>query len=270
MRVTVPAMIDMHCHVLPGLDDGPRDMDEAVDMARMAVADGICGIICTPHWHPTIWPNEGNGIAQAVRCLSDRLCAEGVELKLWPGSELSFDPTLVDGLNNGRIASLAGSRWVLLELPPGSAPPAIDEFLLALRQNGHEVVLAHPERYIYVERDPLRLHAWVEMGVTVQITAASLLGRLGPKLAALCHLMLEHRLVHFLASDGHGIRSRRPTLGQATLLAGQIAGPGVADLLTESNPWAVIRNEPINLLDYQPIRPTARKRPWYKRLFFNS
>ena len=257
-------MIDIHCHLLPGLDDGPGTMNESLAMARMAVADGIRGAICTPHWHPMIWPNEQNDIAEAVHALRSRLHAEAIPFEIWAGSELSLDADLEDGLAGGRLATLNGGSWVLLELPGTFLPPGIEDYLLRFRQSGHELVLAHPERYSYILRDPARLHAWVEMGVAVQITAASLLGRLGPEIASLCRVLLEHRLVHFLASDSHGINSRRPLLQEAFGAAVEIVGRDDAMRLVDTHPQAVIRNESLSVGDFAPLALPEKKRSWFK------
>ena len=256
-------MIDIHCHIVPGLDDGPSTMEESLAMARMAVADGTTGIICTPHWHPLVWPNEQEAVSQAVVALNCRVQNEGLNLTLWSGCELSLDPSLTQGLKAGQLTTLAGSRWILLELPPTFAPPGIDDFLWSVRQWGYEVILAHPERYVYVQQDPSRLLAWVEMGVTAQITAGSLLGSLGPEIASLCRLLIEHRLVHFLASDGHGSRRRRPLLGRAKAVLADMAGHDIAERLTVSHPWTIIRNQSLDLRDYAPRSFSRKKRPWY-------
>lgn len=256
-------MIDIHCHLLPGMDDGPASMDESLAMARLALADGIRGAICTPHWHPMFWPNERIAVAEAVESLRQRLQAEAIVFDVWPGSELSLDADLEVGIADGRLGTLNGGSWVLLELPGAYPPPGIDEFLLNLLRSGRRIVLAHPERYSFVQRDPARLYAWVEMGLTVQITAASLLGRLGPKIANLCRILLEHRLVHFVASDGHGVDNRRPLLRDARTLAEEIVGNADAVRLTEMHPLMVIRDEPLPLADFAPL-PLPVKRPWFK------
>lgn len=256
-------MIDIHCHVLPGMDDGPADMDESVAMVRLAVADGIRGTICTPHWHPLLWPNERSAIGEAVECLRRRLRAEAIAFDVWPGCELSLDTDLESGIAGGRLETLNQGSWVLLELPGVFPPPGIDGLFANFFRSGRRLVLAHPERYSFILRDPARLHAWVEMGVRVQITAASLLGRLGPEIAALCRVLLEHRLVHFLASDGHGVGSRRPLLRDARRVAGEIAGGDAASRLVEAHPLAVVRDEPLVLDDFAPL-PLPAKRPWFR------
>lgn len=256
-------MIDIHCHLVPGMDDGPASMDESLAMVRMAVADGIRGAICTPHWHPMFWPNERSAIVSAVESFRLRLQAESIAFDVWPGSELILDADLDAGLASGRLGTLNGGSWILLELPGAFMPSGVDGFLQNFLRMGQRIVLAHPERYSFILRDPARLHAWVEMGVSVQITAASLLGRLGPQIASLCRVLLEHRLVHFLASDGHGALNRRPHLSEACRLAGEIAGIDDAVRLTEMHPQSVIRNEPLPLEDFAPL-PLPKKRPCFK------
>lgn len=256
-------MIDIHCHILPGIDDGPRTMSEALAMARMAVADGIEGALCTPHWHPTIWPNEKVGITSAVAQLQARLAAEDIPLKVWAGSELSLDADLESCLDRGLLCTINGGSWILLELPGAYAPPGIDDYLWSIRRQGYQVVLAHPERYDYVLRDPARLHAWVEMGVAVQVTASSLLGRMGSEVASLCRTLLEHRLVHFLATDGHGPRSRRPMLKASARAAAEVVGSEDAQRLVVGHPQAVLRNEALDLREYAPRALPARKKTWF-------
>ncbi len=256
-------MIDIHCHMLPGVDDGPRTMDESLAMARMAVEDGIRGVLCTPHWHPMIWPNEREHIALAVDQFREYLQAERIPLEVWAGSELSLDSELDAGLEGGRLGTLNGGPWVLLELPGAVPPPGIDDYLWHFNQRGYKVVLAHPERYDYVQRDPARLYSWVGMGVAVQITASSLLGRLGPETAALCRLLLEHRLVHFVASDSHGTRSRRPLLGKALQAAAEIVGEADARRLVDAHPLSVLTGKPLDLRDYAPMELARKKRSWF-------
>lgn len=257
-------MIDIHCHLLPGLDDGPGNIDKALSMARLAVDDGIHGVICTPHWHPMLWPNERGAILQALADLRHRLDTEGIPLRVWAGSELALDADLAERLAEGRLGTLNDGRWVLLELPGAFPPPGIEDYLWMLRRGGYEVVLAHPERYAYIQKDPMRLHAWVEMGVAVQITASSLLGRFGPEVSTLCRVLLEHKLVHFLASDAHGTRSRRPMLGDALRAAADAVGSQSARRLVADYPESVVRGEPLDLRDYAPQSLPLRKRPWYR------
>ena len=256
-------MIDIHCHILPGLDDGPRTMDESLSMARMAVEDGIRGMLCTPHWHPMLWPNEREAVFQAVKGLQTRLDDEGIALRLWAGSELNLDVSIAAGLEEGRLGTLNGGPWILLELPGAVPPRGIDEFFWELRQRGYRVILAHPERYDYVRRDPACLFRWATMGVAMQVTASGLLGRFGEEMASLCRLLLEHRLVHFLASDGHGVRSRRPLLRQAVDLAAEAVGEGAANRLVHDHPLSVLRGESLDLGDWEPLAPQPKARPWY-------
>jgi protein-tyrosine phosphatase len=191
------------------------------------------------------------------------LQSESIPLKIWPGSELHLDAELPSMLAEGRLGSLNGGSWLLLELPGRFLPRRIDDYLWRLLQLGYQVILAHPERYSYVLCDPGHLHAWIEMGVTVQITSASLLGRLGPEILTLSQLMLAHRLVHFLASDSHGVHSRRPQLRASLDAATDIMGREDALRLVERHPNAVVMNKPLSLTDFAPMPISKKRRFWF-------
>ena len=184
-------MIDLHCHLLPGLDDGPKDMAEALVMARLAVKSGIETVVATPHWHPSVWPNGRKTILEAIKDFQGVLARERIHLEVLPGCELSLDADLADGLRRGSLLTLNDTgRWVLLELPGELLPQRLEDFFWDLSTRGYRIILAHVERHPAVASDPERLYYWVQMGVRAQITGSSLLGRLGPDVAALCRRLL--------------------------------------------------------------------------------
>lgn len=214
-----------------------------------------------PHWHPMLCPNEGAEIAVAVAVLRERLQVGSIPLQVWGGSELSLDMDLEPGLKEGRLATLNDGPWVLLELPVLFLPRDTERTLTSLLAQGLRVILAHPERYAYVRSDPSRLQGWVEMGLFVQITAASLLGSLGPELVSLCRVLLEHHLVHFVATDAHGASSRRPLLSAARDAAAGIVGPQTAARLVEDNPRAVLAGAPSASSHGRPCPCRTRSAP---------
>jgi protein-tyrosine phosphatase len=259
-------MIDLHCHLLAGLDDGPRDLEESLAMARLAVKGGVHTVVATPHWHPALWPNGRRTILEAVKDLEEALRREGIPLEVRPGCELVLDADLADGLGRGSLLTLNDTgRWVLLELPGEILPQRLEDFFWDLSSRGYGIILAHVERHPAVASDPERLYQWVQMGVRAQITGSSLLGRLGPDVAALCRRLLEHHLVHFLASDGHGVRSRRPVLAAAVRAAGEVLGPDAARRLVEDHPRAVLEGKDVNGPAPVPFKSPRRWWHWFTR-----
>ncbi len=260
-------MIDIHSHILPGLDDGPQEMKDAVAMARLAVKGGIRKMICTPHWHPAVWPNTKNPILNATARFRKALADARVPLEVFPGCELSLEPGLEEKLDEGALLTLNdGRRWVLLELPVEILPQGLEDYFWRIQSRGYRIVLAHVERHPVAAAEPERLYDWVQMGVTAQITASSLLGRLGPEIVEVCINLLEHRLVHFIASDTHGPRRRRPMLAPAVRAAAEILGKETARRLVHTHPQAVLNGRGLDLDEYAPVPIRKRRKSFWARL----
>ena len=172
-------MFDLHCHMLPGMDDGAQDLDTALSMARMAVADGIEVTACTPHIYAGLYDNTGPVIKRAVESLRQQLGESGIPLRITYGADTHLAPDLTTGLGNQTIPSLNGGRYFLLEPPHHVAPPRFKESVFALITSGYVPVITHPERLTWIQdhyevfRDLVRSGAWM------QVTAGSLTGRFG-------------------------------------------------------------------------------------------
>jgi protein-tyrosine phosphatase len=245
-------VIDLHSHILPGLDDGAATLDEALAMAEAAVEDGIRVIAATPHVR-TDYPTSSLQMEQHVDSLRQALRDAGIPLELLPGGEIALDrlPQLDD--EERRRFGLGGNpKCLLLEAPYFGWPLGIEETIFQLQLRGFTSVLAHPERNGDVQARPERLAPLVERGTLVQLTAASLDGRLGPSPRKTGLHLLELGLAHLLASDAHA-----PTLRQIGM-SGAARAVGDATLvnwLTEDVPAAIIRGEQI---PPRPPRPTRR------------
>ena len=206
-------MIDLHSHILPGLDDGAGDLEVSLEMARAAVGDGITAIAATPHVRED-WPTEPAAMERQVADLRAALAAEGVPLELMTGGEIGYDrlPELDD--ETLRRFGLGGNpSCLLLELPYAGRPLSLEETLFDLRLRGFTVVLAHPERSAEVVEDTARLERLVETGVLVQVTASAVDGRSGGRSRRNAKLLLERGLVHMLASDAHAPSGTRRSRG---------------------------------------------------------
>ena len=257
-------MIDLHSHILPGLDDGATTLEEALAIGRMAAADGIHTIAATPHSPASIASRRYDPtlIREQVAALNAALAAEAIDLTVVAGTEICYDVDLVGQLRRGALLPYGASRTVLLELPHDTLPPAIDQALFALQVAGYRVVLAHPERIGAVQRDPNMLLPLIERGALMQLTAEALTGGQGQRLRAAAETLLSHGMAHLLASDAHGMPPRRPAiLSAARSRATALLGPDAATTLVTTTPAAILQDAPLRLDSPRPVA-RARWRLW--------
>jgi protein-tyrosine phosphatase len=242
----VGAVIDLHCHVLPGIDDGPTTIDESVALARAAQRAGTHTMVATPHvnWR---YPNTAEIIARGVATLNERLAAEGLALKVLAGAEIAM--TRIGDLAASELGQLAlgGRGWLLVEPPFTPAASGLDTILLELQRQGHRVVLAHPERCPAFHRDPGMLESLVQSGILTSITAGSLVGRFGAEPRRFALALLRDGLAHNVASDSHDELDRGPSIASEIEQAGLGA---LTDWLTCAVPNAIVAGK-----DIIPARP---------------
>ena len=233
-------MIDLHCHLLPGIDDGAPDLDTALAMARIAVDDGITITACTPHIHPGVYDNDGDGIKAAISALKAELDGQGIALQLVCGADAHIDGALVDGLRSGRVSSLNDTRYFLFEPPHHIAPPRMEDLVFDIMTAGYWPVLTHPERLTWIEDHYDTIVRLADRGVLMQITAGSVEGRFGKRPAYWADRMLDEGLVHVLATDAHNLRNRKPILSVARDLVARRLGEGDALAMVTTRPQAII------------------------------
>lgn len=254
-------MIDLHSHILPGLDDGARSLDDALGMALAAVGDGITAIAATPHVRSD-YPTSADTMERAVAELRAALAAEGIGLELLRGGELALDR--LDLISAGELArfGLGGSpAYVLLEFPYEGWPLALPSIVLGLRTRGITPVIGHPERSRAVQADPERLRPIVLSGALCQLTAASVDGRLGRRNRDGAFDLLERGLAHLIASDAHTPDVRGIGLSASVEAVGD---PALARWLTETVPAAIVAGEPV------PAQPVPARRPSRLRGFLRA
>lgn len=240
-------MIDLHCHLLPGIDDGAASIEESVRMARTAVEDGVETVAATPHFradHPLSRPGE---LAGRVAALGDRLAAESVPIQLVAGGEVDIFWARRATDEELRLVSFGqGGRDLLLETPYGFLPEVFEELVEEVIERGFRVMLGHPERNEYLQRSPRRLEALAESGVLVQINSSSIAADSPDEGARRLALrLLKRGLVHVLASDAHSAGSwRRPELSRGVEAARAQAG-GHADWMVNDVPAAILEGAPL-------------------------
>jgi protein-tyrosine phosphatase len=237
-------MIDLHCHILPGIDDGARDLNVSIDMARAFVADGVSVVACTPHILPGLYENNGPGIRQAVAGLQARLDEAGIPLVLVPGADNHIVPDFVAGLRSGHLLPLANSRYVLVEPPHHVAPQRMDELFFSIQVAGYVPILTHPERLSWIANHYDTVRRLIAAGVWMQITVDSLTGAFGRNPLYWASKMLDEGGVHVLATDAHDTVKRPPRLSQGFEAAAKRVGENEAVNLVLTRPRAVLENVP--------------------------
>ena len=234
-------MIDLHCHVLPGIDDGPETIEEAVALARTASAVGIRTIVATPHVNSRT-PNDSGTISHLVGLLNERLAAEAIAVEILPGAEIAItqlaeiEPTELSRLG------LGGSRWLLVEPPFTPVAVGLEGLVQGLQRQGHRVVLAHPERCPALQRDRQMVHALADSGVLMSITAGSFAGRFGSTVRRYALELAREGLIHNVTSDAHDTVRRPPGLSEELEHAGLAP---LADWLTQEVPAAILSDAEI-------------------------
>lgn len=235
-------MIDLHCHLLPSIDDGSKGLRISVEMARMAAADGIHVMACTPHILPGVYDNTGPVIKAATAILRKALLLAEIPLQLVTGADAHVAPDLVDGLREGRVLALNDSRYVLLEPPHHIPPPRFDEYVFSLHTAGYVAILTHPERLSWIERHYRLIKLLARNGVLMQVTAGSLTGRFGARPRYWAERMLDEGICHLLATDAHDLERRPPCLAEGRDAAARIVGDAEATHLVSTRPRGIIDN----------------------------
>jgi protein-tyrosine phosphatase len=235
-------LIDVHCHILPGIDDGPKTLDDALAMCRIAAEDGIRTIVATPHCYRGRYANDASTILPVYDLLQRRIREEGIDLNLLVAGDMHIDPDLASFLQDNP-SLCPGGRFVLIELPPETIPRFVREFLFALRLKGYTPILTHPERNRMIQRDPSLAEELVKGGTFTHVTAMSLTGEFGAEAQNAAFALLDRECVHFVATDAHSPAWRRPILSAAAALLRDRIGEEGARRLVEENPRRILAGQ---------------------------
>lgn len=259
-------MIDLHCHLLPGMDDGPKDLEESLAMARIAAADGIQAIVVTPHTLNGVYNNSRAEIIKGVELLQKALAEENISIKLYPGADVHFDSRLIDGLEKGEILPVNDGKYLLLELHDQSVPPNVKEIFFVLRVKGYFPLITHPERNIIIQRHPAMIEDWVQHGAVMQITAGSLTGSFGKKARDCAKTLLKKGLIHIIATDAHSSDGRTPVLSKGLNVASGIVGQTEAIKMVIGYPQLILDSKPLPEKDLPRIPLKPAKKKFFSRL----
>jgi protein-tyrosine phosphatase len=259
-------LIDLHTHILPGVDDGVRTMDDAVAFARAAVADGVRTMVATPHYRDGFFINPRSEVLAAVDALNRRLREERIELAVLPGAEIHISADLVARVKSGHAPTLADNgRTVLFELSMSQYPLDLEDLVFQMRLAGLQVLFAHPERIRYFQDDVARYEAVIRLGAFGQLTTGSVTGLFGEEIAEFSEELVRKRLVHVIASDAHNIRGRPPVLSRSLARLGTWIGDDLARQMADEIPRAFIEGRDPELPPLPP--PVTPRRSLRDRLF---
>ena len=261
-------MIDLHSHILPGIDDGADSEDESVEFARMALADGVRAVVATPHCNEGSYFNQLPEVHAGVARLRERLTREKLDLELIPGAEVHLCPDLVERVRDGRAPTLADNgKTLLLELSLTQYPVELENLMFQLKLAGLEIVLAHPERIRYFQEDRKRYEDLVRIGAYGQITTGSILGTFGSRAREYSEELLRKGLVHVVASDAHSLRGRPPVLTPAVEEMIPLVGERRARDMADAIPRAFVAGVTPEI---PPVDGAPAKRKGFLSRFFRN
>jgi protein-tyrosine phosphatase len=239
-------MIDLHCHILPGVDDGARSLEDAVAICRLAADRGCEAMVATPHQRRGAWWNDDRDRLRGLARELQEAVGDGFRVLL--GGEVHTDPEVLDEIHrlpHGGILSLAGSRYLLLELDTYGSPDQAVHLVHETTIAGWRPVLAHPELIPWLGSDSDLMAHLVRLGATAQVTGMSVTGDFGRRAMLDAHRLLDAGLIHFVASDAHDTSRRPPGLRRAYEMIAGRWGEETARRLTSDNPRAVIEDRPL-------------------------
>ncbi len=241
-------MIDLHSHILHGLDDGPETMDESIQMCWISYRDGVKTIVATPHTLNGSYQNNRSTIFAKVKELNEALIrgncelpTPNSELRILPGADVHLSDEIVYQLDEEEVMTVGdGKKFLILELPFHTIPFRAEDILFQLMAKGITPIISHPERNLEITRKPKRYYEMIRMGCFGQVTAMSLAGGFGAKIKGFAEILLKKRLVHFIASDAHSVDGRPPILSTAVREAEKIVGREEAQKMVTEYPRAIL------------------------------
>jgi len=261
-------VIDLHTHILPGLDDGPADMEEAVAMCRQAISDGTTAVVASPHMFNGMFDVGREDILDGVNRLRKRLEVESLSLAVSPGADVHAVPNLDKLLRDGLAMTIGdGGKYIMTELPQDTLPPGLSQLLFSLQLAGITPIISHPERNMEVQANPFLMTDIVEAGNLIQLTAASVTGDFGEPPRECARALITARLAHLVASDAHSPDRRPPGLSRALAVVRKLLPTEEVKEMFFHRPRQVLAGEYIDLPEWAGPELQEKKRfAWTSRI----
>ncbi len=211
MKFQLDSFIDIHTHILPGLDDGAKDMQESIELARLFESSGVKKVVATPHFLPgTAWAFTKEKVLESVESLQTSLDSEGIDLKIFPGMEIGFHKKMADRILNDNLLPLGDSQYYLVEPSFHGEQDIFIEQLASLLNQNQKLIVAHPERIEGFKKNLDTLEKLVDKGLRIQVNGGSLLGKFGKRSKSMARELQKRNCIHFIASDTHDCHRRSP------------------------------------------------------------
>ena len=253
-------MIDFHSHIIPNVDDGSKSVEETFELLKEAKEAGFSGVISTSHYIEGYYETNVNERSIWIKAISENLNKKQIKLDLYLGNEVYITKNILNLLKGNNIASINNSNYILFELPMNAKPMNMYDIIYDMLEYGLIPILAHPERYAYVQKEPELIYDLIEKGVLMQSNYGSILGLYGEKAEIIVKKMLENNMVHFLGSDVHKKNTIYPKIKEALNNIENIVGPEKLEELSSNNPKMVLENKKIDIDEPKKIKLSLREK----------
>lgn len=253
-------MIDVHSHILPEIDDGSRSMEETIEMIKQAKDAGFDTIISTSHYMENYYEADVRQRTNLIARVKRKLKEQNIEINIYPGSEIYISENLATLLKQKEASCLRNSQYVLFEFPLNAKPANMKDLIYGIQKIKKIPVLAHPERYSFIQEDPSLLYELIQMGVLMQSNYSSFVGRYGSKAKFLAKKMLKCNMTHFLGSDCHRKNTTYKEVPEVIKIVDSIAGKEKRIELTQTNPMHIVKKEKFEIEEPEELKVTTSEK----------
>ncbi len=246
-------MLDLHTHIIPGVDDGSKNMDETIEILKNAKLAGYSGVVATPHYIEGSYSTNNSDKMKYIKDIKTELKLQNIDLEIYTGNEVFITDTIENLLYYAKISSINNSKYILIELPMAGGSNGLQSCIFKVFSLGYIPIIAHPERYSFVQKDPNKLLDYIDQGVLFQLNSGSLFGHYGKTAEKTARILIKHNMVQFVATDTHsGKSSSYSQISDVCKLISKLTYVENVDILMNKNPNDVINNKKI--IANEPIK----------------